>query len=112
MNHQDWKPVTFTKPPPKENPTQNHLQQKGSKLDNETEDFEHKKLDTSFKVEMQKARLFAKITQKELATRLNVKSTVINSYENGSCVPNNDFIVKIERILNCKLPRGKKQRIK
>jgi putative transcription factor len=111
MDNQDWKPLTFHKQPPKSNKTQNQLQQKGTKLDNENENFTHKKLDTSFKVAMQKARLNAKVTQKDLATRLNVKSTVINSYENGSCVPNNDFIVKIERILKCKLPRGKIQNI-
>ena len=108
MDHQDWKPVTFTKPKQIEHKPQNQTNQQQNKLDNETESFEHKKLDTSFKVEMQKARLKAKITQKELATRLNVKPSVIHSYETGTCIPNNAFIAKIDNILKCKLPRAKK----
>ena len=109
MDNQDWKPVTFTKPTQIEHKTQSESNQKNSKLDNETESFVHKKLDTSFRIEIQKARLQAKMTQKELATRLNVKLTVINSYENGTCIPNNAFITKIDNILKCKLPRGKKE---
>ena len=108
MDHQDWKPVTYTKLKKVDHKTQCESTQKKSKLDNETESFVHKQVDTSFKVEMQKARLKAKITQKELATRLNVKVNIINSYETGTCIPNNAFIAKIDTILKSKLPRAKK----
>ena len=53
MDHQDWKPVTFTKSTVIEKPTQNESKQQHSKLDNETEVFVHKQIPTSFKVEMQ-----------------------------------------------------------
>ena len=108
MDHQDWKPVVFTKPTQVDHKTQCESTQKKSKLDNETESFVHKQIDTSFKVEMQKARLKAKITQKELATKLNVKVSVIHSYETGTCIPNNAFIAQIDTILKSKLPRAKK----
>ena len=45
------------------------------------------------------------MSQKDLATRLNVPVNTIAGYENGKIVPNNAFIVKIERVLGTKLPR-------
>ena len=108
MDCQDWKAVVINKKVlKKEKISQNETKQKEKKLENETEQFTHKKLGVSFKKAIQQARLSQKITQKDLATKLNVKPSVINSYENGTCIPNNQFITHIERILKCKLPRGK-----
>ena len=109
MNHQDWDPVIFTKDQPKVKKTQNSHSQKNNKLDNETESFSHKKLDSNFKSTMQRARLACKISQKDLATKLNVKPQVIASYEAGKCVPDNGFIARMERVLKCKLPRASKK---
>ena len=36
-----------------------------------------------------------KMTQKDLAQKLNVPTTEIVNYENGKAVPNNKFIVHI-----------------
>lgn len=109
MSHQDWDPVIFTKPPPKVKKAQNSHSQKSNKLENETESFSHKKLDSNFKSTMQRARLACKISQKDLATKLNVKPQVITSYENGKCIPDNAFIARMERVLKCKLPRASKK---
>ena len=52
---------------------------------------------------------FRKYSQKDLATKMNVKPQVINSYEAGKCIPDNSFIAKMETILKCKLPRAIKK---
>jgi putative transcription factor len=46
--------------------------------------------------------------QSEFAQRLCVKPDIVKSYENGTAVPDNNFIAKMERVLECKLPRHKK----
>ena len=67
------------------------------------------KVDKSLSKAIQQARMAKKMTQKELATKINEKPQVIGEYENGKAIPNGQIIVKIERALGCKLPRpGKK----
>ena len=108
MDGQDWKPIVMNKKKIiKKNVKQNENLQRINKIENETENFNHKKLDISFKKAFQQARLKEKLSQKDLASRLNVKPSVINSYENGTCIPNNNFISSLERILKCKLPKVK-----
>jgi len=55
------------------------------------------------------ARTAKKMTQKDLATKINEKPQVIGEYENGKAIPNGQIIVKIERALGCKLPRPNKK---
>lgn len=55
---------------------------------------------------IQKGRTEKGLTQKELATRINEKPQVINDYEAGRAIPNNQILSKIERIIGLKL-RGK-----
>jgi putative transcription factor len=50
----------------------------------------------------------AKMSQKDLAAKLCVQPSVIHAYENGTAIPNNAFIARIEKLLNAKLPRLKK----
>lgn len=45
-------------------------------------------------------------TQKQLAQAINEKPTVVNDYENGRAVPNNQILGKMERALGTKI-RGK-----
>ena len=49
------------------------------------------------------------LTQKQLATQLNMQPQVINEYESGKAIPNNQVIAKIERALGAKLPRAPKK---
>ena len=51
------------------------------------------------------ARTAKKMTQKQLATAVNEKPQVIGQYEQGSAIPNPQIISKLERQLNCRLPR-------
>lgn len=43
------------------------------------------------------------LTQKDLATRINEKPQVINDYEAGRAIPNNQILSKIERAIGVKL---------
>ena len=55
-----------------------------------------------------KARQEKGWTQKELAQRINEKSTVVSQYESGQAVPNPEIINKLERALGTKLRGSKK----
>jgi len=98
--NQDWETVVLTKsipvthaPKPKEK---------------EKEENPLPTIGIDLKIAMQQARIAAKLGQKELAAKMCVPTQVIHSYENGTAIPNNAFIAKIEKVLNTKLPRIKK----
>ena len=55
---------------------------------------------------IQKGRQAKGWTQKDLATRINEKQTVVNEYESCRAIPNNAILGKMERALGVKL-RGK-----
>nr|QFG73851.1 MAG: helix-turn-helix protein [Megaviridae environmental sample] len=102
MDHQDWNQVVFTKsdkPKYRGNPSRT--------LEERIEETPIKKTPLTVSKAIQKARLAKKLSQKDLAARLNVKVTTIVEYENGKARPNNTFISKLERILQTKLPRAK-----
>ncbi|GJX31292.1 multiprotein-bridging factor 1c [Tanacetum coccineum] len=55
---------------------------------------------------IQKARIEKKMSQAELAKRINERPQVVQEYENGKAVPNQGVLAKMERVLGVKL-RGK-----
>jgi len=55
---------------------------------------------------IQQGRTAKGLTQKELATRLNITATQLAEYEQGKAIPNNQVLGKLERTLGVKL-RGK-----
>lgn len=65
-------------------------------------------VDHDLKMAIQQGRNNKGWNQSELAQRLCVKPDIIKSYENGTAIPDNAFVSKIERVLECKLPRHKK----
>lgn len=65
-----------------------------------------KKVDVSVGKAISKARTEKKLSQKDLATKINEKPTVINDYEAGRAQPNQQIFGKLERALGVKL-RGK-----
>ncbi len=77
------------------------------KLETDNESLKHKKVGRDLSKAIAAARQAKSLTQKQLATQLNVKPSMIQQYENGTAIPNPQFIVKIERKLGCKLPRSK-----
>lgn len=80
--------------------------QRLTKLDDADDVVQVKKLDASVGKAIQKGRQEKKFTQKDLATKINEKPTVINDYEAGRAVPNQQILGKLERALGIKL-RGK-----
>ncbi|CUM68167.1 uncharacterized protein PRCAT00005884001 [Priceomyces carsonii] len=80
--------------------------QRLTKLDATDDVVPTKKIDTNVGKTILKFRLEKKLTQKDLATKINEKPTVINDYEAGRAVPNQQVLGKMERVLGVKL-RGK-----
>ena len=79
------------------------------KLEADNESTKHQKVSRELSKAIAAARQAKSMTQKELATQMNVKPTMISQYEAGKAIPNNQFIVKLERKLGCKLPRAAKK---
>ena len=107
MNHQDWDPVTFSKPqaPPKKkivarDPVRSRNAEL-SKLDNnEMDSLKHKKSNKNIGKVIQKARLAKGMNQKDLAQALNVKTGVLVEYESGKAIINdNRFLNRCQQIL-------------
>ena len=110
MQHQDWTPVIFHKPAPKQNDskTPTTMTKKTRELLNSDDVVVPPKLSPDFRKAMQSARNARHISQKQLAATLQVSPKLIMEYENGKAIPNNQFISRLERVLQTKLPRPKK----
>ncbi|KAJ3104362.1 Endothelial differentiation- factor 1 [Phlyctochytrium planicorne] len=77
---------------------------KAAKLDRETEDFKIERVGMSVGKAIQQARAAKQLTQKDLATKINEKQTVVNEYESGKAAnPNQQVLAKMERVLGVKL---------
>ncbi|XP_045585493.1 endothelial differentiation-related factor 1 [Procambarus clarkii] len=77
-----------------------------AKLDRETEELKHEKITPDVGRLIQQGRQAKNWTQKDLATRINEKPQVIQEYEQGKAVPNQNVLGKIERAIGLRL-RGK-----
>ena len=80
--------------------------QRLTKLDDTDDVVGVKKVDASVGKTISQARQEKKMTQKDLATKVNEKPQVINDYEAGRAIPNQQVLGKLERALGVKL-RGK-----
>ena len=74
------------------------------KLDNSTTSQKQKTISASFKKALQQARMAKKMSQKQLGGALHESVSVIQSYENGTAIPQGHMIHKLNKILGCKLP--------
>ena len=116
--HQDWKPVIFNKKSTtaKKSTTvtkvskgnvnsNNKFSGTGKKL---VDDNEVKRIPTvglEIGKQIQAARCAKKMTQKELAQKMNMQPTVVQLHENGKATRNNGLLAKFERALGVKLKR-------
>jgi len=105
MEHQDWKIAVLKK--------KNYFNQKNVKQNPEGT-VEFRILDSEdpppptqvsfdLKIKIQKARVAKKMTQKQLAQKINVTSSVISSYESGKAFPDKSTLRKISNALGVKL---------
>lgn len=65
------------------------------------------KVPTELKKAIQQARMEKKLTQAQLGQMINEKPQIIQEYESGKAIPNQQIISKLERALGVKL-RGRK----
>jgi len=77
--------------------------QRIAKLDRENEVAPPPKVSPSVGKAMQVARLELKLSQKDLAARVNEKASVLQDYESGKAIPNPQILGKFERVLCVKL---------
>ncbi|CDK24910.1 unnamed protein product [Kuraishia capsulata CBS 1993] len=80
--------------------------QRLAKLDRSDEIEAPKKVDQSVGKTISKVRLEKQMTQKDLAVKINEKPNIVNDYEAGRAIPNQQILAKMERALGVKL-RGK-----
>jgi putative transcription factor len=73
------------------------------KLDDETDVLAHEKVPTELKRKIMQARLDKKMTQAQLAQLINEKPQIVQEYESGKAIPNQQIISKLERVLGTKL---------
>ena len=109
MEHQDWNTIILKKPIQVQSKKSNELSQK-TKMIKKLESDEiviPPKSNMELKLAIQKARIANKLSQKQLAASMNTTTQIINQYESGKAVPNNNFISKLEKKLKIKLPRIK-----
>jgi ribosome-binding protein aMBF1 (putative translation factor) len=60
-------------------------------------------IDYNHKVKIQQGRALKKMSQKDLAMKINVTVNTINSYELGTAIPSKSILRKIQNILDIKL---------
>lgn len=80
--------------------------QRLAKVDRDNEVAPPSKIEMGVGRAIQKGRQDKGMTQKDLAAKVNEKPNVINDYEAGRAVPNQQLLGKIERAVGVKL-RGK-----
>lgn len=79
-----------------------------AKLDRETEELHHNRVGLDVGKLIQQGRQAKSLTQKDLATKICEKPQVVNEYESGKAIPNQQVLAKIERVIGLKL-RGKEK---
>lgn len=79
-----------------------------AKLDAETEKLSHNKVGLETGRLIQQARAGKNWKREEFATKICEKAQVVTDYENGTAIPNNQILSKMERALGIKL-RGKEK---
>ena len=104
QNHQDFKEIKFIK---KNNNTltQNHYEVSKTKLlENDHEgNVTHSTVPLSVGLLIQKKRMSMGMKQCDLASKICVKPDIIQKYESGKIIPDNNILQKLRRVLNCQI---------
>jgi len=77
--------------------------QRIAKLDRENEVAPPSKILPSVGRAMQTARMDLKLSQKDVAQKINEKPSILQDYEAGKAIPNPQILGKLERVLGVKL---------
>lgn len=73
------------------------------KFDEDTGEYKTAQVNKKLCVIIQKARLSKKLSQKDLAKKVNIQVGILNEYEAGKKKPDNNILGKLEKVLNVKL---------
>ena len=117
MSHQDWDTITIGNPL-KKTVQKEIVAKKGDtsvsdglkKIENDTENFAHQKIPSLLSKEISSARNNLKLTQKEMAVKLNIQQNIYVELENGKAIYSSatkQLINKIERVINVKFNNKK-----
>jgi putative transcription factor len=106
MEHQNWDSIILNNKSTKsksEDGTKKkeYVKSKETKIEEDIEEgkLSHKKMDHAFGKTLQKYRLSQGLTQKDLATKLNVPVKDINEIEAGKANHNGQLMGKIKRLM-------------
>ena len=109
LEHQDFKIITFSKNSKNLEktilPRNNHIDLHKIKIENETENFKIPKIPNKLVREIIDARNIKKLTQKEMAIKLNIQANIYNDIESGKAIYNQqtkEIIQKIQRLFSIK----------
>lgn len=123
MSHQDWEPVILSgkkpisKGPPKVeiqnrlDDQQRAINAKNFKLENESEVFSVPVMPEGLAKEIMQKRCGAKLTQKEIAQKMNTQVNIIQEIESGKAIWNQEtkkIVNQMEKILGVKFENKKK----
>ena len=104
LDHQDWKTIIIKKP--KENVKNskkkvNNDSQKKISVEKKAEegDLKQKKITLELRQDIMKARTAKSLTQKQLASSINLPLQIISDIESGKALYNPQHISKIKRYL-------------
>ena len=108
-SHQDLKEVVISSK--KQNVKKDIVKKKGDtsvnvqlkKIENDTEHFAHAKIPDNIRKKIINARIMLKLTQKEVANKLNIQLNVYTELENGKAIYSQEtkkLINKLKTILN------------
>tara|TARA_Y100000389_G_C17246070_1_gene405642 strand:+ start:17 stop:358 length:342 start_codon:yes stop_codon:yes gene_type:complete len=104
LDHQDWKTIIIKKP--KENVKNskkkiNNDSQKIISVEKKAEDgdLKQKKITLELRQDIMKARTAKSLTQKQLASSINLPLQIISDIESGKALYNSQHISKIKRYL-------------
>jgi len=112
-DHQDWTTIVLTNK--KNNKTQpkkiipkqgdQSINNQLRKIENQQDNFILPKINSELCKEIISTRILLKLTQKDMAVKLNIQSNIYNTMENGTAIYNaqiKEIIRKIEKISNIK----------
>ncbi|KAH0488791.1 MAG: hypothetical protein KVP17_001116 [Porospora cf. gigantea B] len=91
------------------NASKARLHVNNKKLEEDTGDYTVQRTTQEFGKALQQARAAKKMSQKELATNISEKVTVVQDYENGKAIPCGPVIQKMNRVLATTLPKIEKK---
>ena len=109
LEHQDFKIITLGKNNKNVSktilPRNNHVDLHKIKVENESENFQILKIPAKLVREIIDARNIKKLSQKDMAIKLNIQRNIYNDIENGKSIYNQqtkENIQKIQRIVGVK----------